>query len=49
MDVAALRAEIKTWERDFKANNGRDPTIQDIKDRQDVGAVLLDNRCRERR
>jgi hypothetical protein len=40
MDVAALRAEIKAWERDFKADNGRDPAIQDIKDRPDIGAVL---------
>ncbi|KAF9650325.1 hypothetical protein BDM02DRAFT_1459970 [Thelephora ganbajun] len=36
MDVAALRSEIKAWERDFKADNGRDPTIQDIKDQPDV-------------
>jgi len=40
MDAAPLRAEIKAWERDFKADNGRDPTIQDIKDRPDIGAVL---------
>jgi len=40
MDVTALRAEIKAWERDFKADYGRDPTIQDIKDRPDIGAVL---------
>ena len=41
MDVIALRTEIKAWERDFKADNGRDPTIQDIKDRTDIGAVLI--------
>ena len=26
-----LRTEIKSWERSFKAQNGRDPTIKDIK------------------
>lgn len=40
MDIVALRAEIKAWERDFKTDNGRDPTIQDIKERPDLGAVL---------
>ncbi|KAJ7193360.1 hypothetical protein GGX14DRAFT_589280 [Mycena pura] len=32
MDVAALRTEIKTWERSFRAAHGRDPSVQDIKD-----------------
>lgn len=39
MDPVALRTEIKAWERDFKTDNGRDPTIQDIKERPDLGAV----------
>lgn len=37
MDVSAIRAEIKAWEREFKALHGRDPTIQEIKDRPDIG------------
>ncbi|KAI0706152.1 hypothetical protein BC835DRAFT_1302525 [Cytidiella melzeri] len=36
MDVSALRAEIKAWERDFKTTCGRDPTVQDIKDQPDM-------------
>ncbi|KAI0347845.1 hypothetical protein BDW22DRAFT_1341111 [Trametopsis cervina] len=36
MDVSAIRAEIKAWEREFKALHGRDPTIQEIKDRPDI-------------
>jgi hypothetical protein len=40
MDFVALRVEIKAWEREFKTDNGRDPTIKDIKDRPDLGAVL---------
>ncbi|KZS95895.1 hypothetical protein SISNIDRAFT_548038 [Sistotremastrum niveocremeum HHB9708] len=31
MDVSALKADLKTWERDFKLKNGRPPTIDDIK------------------
>ncbi|CAL1695141.1 unnamed protein product [Somion occarium] len=31
MDVATLRAEIKSWEREFKSQHGREPTIQEIK------------------
>ncbi|KAG5647557.1 hypothetical protein DXG03_008910 [Asterophora parasitica] len=31
MDVSSVKAEIKAWERSFKASNGRDATIQDIK------------------
>lgn len=31
MDVSALRTEIKFWERDYKAQHGREPTVQDIK------------------
>lgn len=40
MDIVALRAEIKAWERDFKTDNGRDATIQDIKERPDLGVAL---------
>ncbi|RPD82322.1 hypothetical protein L226DRAFT_22696 [Lentinus tigrinus ALCF2SS1-7] len=38
MDVATLRAEIKTWERDFRATHGRDPSIQEIKDQPAMAA-----------
>ncbi|EKM48401.1 uncharacterized protein PHACADRAFT_189176, partial [Phanerochaete carnosa HHB-10118-sp] len=32
MDVSSLRAEIKSWERLFKQQHGRDPSVQEIKD-----------------
>ncbi|KZP31145.1 hypothetical protein FIBSPDRAFT_883424 [Athelia psychrophila] len=32
MDVSAVRAHIKSWERDFKAEHGRGPSVQDIKE-----------------
>ncbi|KAH9846868.1 hypothetical protein C2E23DRAFT_851258 [Lenzites betulinus] len=38
MDVAALRTEIKSWERDFKARNGRGPSVQEIKDQPAIAA-----------
>ncbi|KAM5530730.1 hypothetical protein V8D89_015590 [Ganoderma adspersum] len=38
MDVAALRAEIKAWERDFRTSHGRDPSIQEIKDQPHIAA-----------
>ncbi|KZO95898.1 hypothetical protein CALVIDRAFT_141334 [Calocera viscosa TUFC12733] len=31
IDLNQLRAELKTWERDFKTKKGRDPTRDDIK------------------
>ncbi|EPQ60485.1 hypothetical protein GLOTRDRAFT_108971, partial [Gloeophyllum trabeum ATCC 11539] len=31
-NIAQLRTEIKTWERDFKQQHGRAPSVQDIKD-----------------
>lgn len=37
MDVAAVRTEIKAWEYAFKAEHGRHPTIQDIKDQPPIG------------
>ncbi|KAG6832518.1 hypothetical protein H0H92_000147 [Tricholoma furcatifolium] len=38
MDVSTVKAEVKAWERSFKAENGRDPTIQDIKDIPHIAA-----------
>ena len=37
MDVAALRAEIKAWERDFKALHGRQPSIDEIRQQPRIG------------
>ncbi|KIM88565.1 hypothetical protein PILCRDRAFT_2789 [Piloderma croceum F 1598] len=31
LHVASVRSEIKTWERNFKDNHGREPSVQDIK------------------
>ncbi|KAJ6621121.1 hypothetical protein B0H10DRAFT_1015993 [Mycena sp. CBHHK59/15] len=40
MDVSTLRTEIKTeiktWERTFKVNSGRDPTVQDIREQPKI-------------
>ncbi|KAI0361367.1 hypothetical protein OH77DRAFT_1391322 [Trametes cingulata] len=38
MDVGALRAEIKAWERDFRAKHGRDPSVQEIKEQPAIAA-----------
>ncbi|KAI0332035.1 hypothetical protein GY45DRAFT_1321590 [Cubamyces sp. BRFM 1775] len=38
MDVASVRAEIKAWERDFRAKHGRDPSVQEIKDQPAIAA-----------
>ncbi|KAG1749802.1 uncharacterized protein EDB91DRAFT_1244414 [Suillus paluster] len=35
-DISSIRAEIKTWERDFKSKFSRDPSIQDIRDQPAV-------------
>lgn len=37
MDVSAVRAHIKSWERDFKAEHGRGPSVQDIKEQPAIG------------
>ncbi|KAF8078808.1 hypothetical protein FPV67DRAFT_1690048 [Lyophyllum atratum] len=36
MDVSAVKAEIKAWERSFRSSNGRDPTVHDIKLHPDI-------------
>ncbi|KAJ7596842.1 hypothetical protein C8J56DRAFT_850536 [Mycena floridula] len=38
MDVSAVRAEIKQWEREFKSQNGREPSVQDIRDNPQIAA-----------
>lgn len=30
-DAAAVRVELKAFERDFKAKHGKDPSVDDIK------------------
>ncbi|KAJ7361487.1 hypothetical protein DFH08DRAFT_375734 [Mycena albidolilacea] len=35
-DVSALKTEIKTWERSFRAKHGREPSVQDIKNQPDL-------------
>ena len=40
MSVTDIRSEIKAWERAFKSKYFKDPTIQDIKDRPDIGECL---------
>lgn len=35
--LAAVKAEIKTWERAFRAKHDRNPTREDIKARRDIG------------
>lgn len=36
-NISELRADIKNWERAFKATNARDPTIDDIKLQPHIG------------
>ncbi|KZT57851.1 hypothetical protein CALCODRAFT_482845 [Calocera cornea HHB12733] len=38
IDLDRLRAELKTWERDFKAKKGREPSRDDIKKAPDIDA-----------
>ncbi|KAF9056559.1 DNA replication and checkpoint protein-domain-containing protein [Panaeolus papilionaceus] len=35
-DFTTIRAEIKHWERSFKENNGRPPTVEDIKNNAQI-------------
>ncbi|EAU92725.1 hypothetical protein CC1G_01770 [Coprinopsis cinerea okayama7 len=35
-DLASLRAEIKQWERQFRAKEGRDPDVNEIKKRPEI-------------
>ncbi|KAK0198937.1 hypothetical protein F5146DRAFT_1021518 [Armillaria mellea] len=37
-DLATVKAEIKAWERDFKAKQGRSAQVQDIKEHPDIEA-----------
>ncbi|KAI0931817.1 hypothetical protein AcW1_000885 [Taiwanofungus camphoratus] len=38
MDISSLRADIKAWERNFRAKHARDPSIQEIKDQPAIAA-----------
>ncbi|KAG9314204.1 hypothetical protein JVU11DRAFT_4990 [Chiua virens] len=35
-DLARVRTEIKSWERDFASTHGRDPSVQDIREQPDI-------------
>ncbi|KAJ7109965.1 hypothetical protein C8R44DRAFT_883981 [Mycena epipterygia] len=35
-EISALRTELKSWERSFRATHGRDPSIQDIKEQPNL-------------
>jgi hypothetical protein len=35
-ELVRVRSEIKTWERSFKAEHGKDPGKEDIKARPDI-------------
>jgi hypothetical protein len=37
-DIPSLRAELKAWEREFKTDHGREPSVDDIKERPSIGA-----------
>lgn len=37
-DLATVKAEIKAWERDFKAKHGRSAQVQDIREHPDIEA-----------
>jgi len=48
-ELAAVRAQIKTWEREFRSAKGRDPSVQDIKDHPHIGtspALVVSRRVR---
>lgn len=36
-DVSSVRAEIKAWERSYKSENGREPSVHDIKKLPHIG------------
>ena len=36
-----VRADIKSWERDFASRHGRDPSVQDIRDQPRIGTSSL--------
>lgn len=40
MDLTSVRAEIKAWEHEFRSTHARDPTVQEIKDRPEIGITL---------
>lgn len=39
-DLATVRAQIKSWERSFKEQHGRPPTVNDIKENNHIGQFL---------
>lgn len=49
-ELASVRAEVKAWERNFKQENGREPTVDDIRKQPSVGVScpIIDNRVSNR-
>lgn len=40
-DLATIKADLKAWERTFKAKNGREPKKDDIKLDPDIGTSSI--------
>lgn len=38
--LVAIRAELKAWEKSFKARQGREPSKADIKANPDIGQSM---------
>ena len=41
MDLTIIKSDIKTWERSFKTKYSREPNVDDIKSRPDIGASCV--------
>lgn len=44
-ELAQVRAEIKTWERTFRTENGRDPSRDDIKAVPEISKSMILQSC----
>jgi hypothetical protein len=44
-DLGAIKADLKTWERAFKATHGREPRKDDIKADADICASRARSLC----
>ena len=45
MDATAVKAEIKSWEHQFRAQNGRSATIEDVKALPSIGVSFTLRAC----
>lgn len=41
VDLVAIRAELKSWERSFRTSHGREPGKDDIKAEPEIGGCDL--------